>query len=198
MGKKADRTRQCILNVAVKEFAAKGFDGVRVDAIAKKAKVNKERIYCYFKSKEKLHVAVLEHTYGHIVEAERALLSLTEKDTAFLTERILKLYFDFHRTHPEFSRILAWENLCGGRRFRNFGGARSETFRHLSSIYRLGQSSGIFSKNVSFESYLFTLSAVSFFYFSNMATMSDTLSLDLSLNETAKRLMKECVILIND
>ncbi|MCJ8012526.1 TetR/AcrR family transcriptional regulator [Paenibacillus sp. KQZ6P-2] len=47
-------TREKILKIATKIFAEKGFDGARVDEIAKQAGVNKALIYYYFESKKKL------------------------------------------------------------------------------------------------------------------------------------------------
>jgi len=47
-------SRKRILDAARAEFAEKGFDGARVDGIAKRAEVNKALIYYYFKSKDEL------------------------------------------------------------------------------------------------------------------------------------------------
>jgi AcrR family transcriptional regulator len=49
-----------ILNAAEKEFSAKGFDGARVDQIAREAGVNKALLYYYFKSKKGLLQALYE------------------------------------------------------------------------------------------------------------------------------------------
>src|SRR4051812_42967668 len=57
------RTREKILTHASREFASKGFDGARVDAIALRCKLSKNMLYYYFKSKEGLFVAVLERMY---------------------------------------------------------------------------------------------------------------------------------------
>src|SRR3546814_1414382 len=61
----AAATRARILHAATEEFADKGYDGARVDEIAKQSDVNKNSLYHYFGSKEQLFVAVLrseEHT----------------------------------------------------------------------------------------------------------------------------------------
>jgi TetR/AcrR family transcriptional regulator len=50
----ADRTRRRILDAARREFGIKGFDGARVEAIARRAHVNKGLIFYYFGSKEEL------------------------------------------------------------------------------------------------------------------------------------------------
>jgi TetR/AcrR family transcriptional regulator len=50
----AERTKRRILDAARREFGMKGFDGARVDAIARLARVNKGLIFYYFQSKEEL------------------------------------------------------------------------------------------------------------------------------------------------
>jgi TetR/AcrR family transcriptional regulator len=51
--------RQAILEAAITEFSTKGFSGARVDAIARRARSNKQLIYYYFDSKVGLYEAVL-------------------------------------------------------------------------------------------------------------------------------------------
>jgi AcrR family transcriptional regulator len=50
----AERTRRRILEAARHEFGRRGFDGARVEAIARRARVNKALIFYYFQSKEEL------------------------------------------------------------------------------------------------------------------------------------------------
>ena len=54
-----ERTRKRILEAASAEFAAKGFAGARVDAIARDASINKRMLYHYFGDKEGLFREVL-------------------------------------------------------------------------------------------------------------------------------------------
>src|SRR5256886_17609985 len=58
-GRHPERTRERILAAALKEFAAKGFHGARVDLIARRARINKRMLYHYFGNKEGLFKAVL-------------------------------------------------------------------------------------------------------------------------------------------
>lgn len=55
-------TREHILQVAMREFAEKGPGGARVDEIAHAAGVNKQLLYYYFRNKDGLYRAALEHT----------------------------------------------------------------------------------------------------------------------------------------
>ncbi|KKI88498.1 TetR family transcriptional regulator [Bacillus sp. SA1-12] len=50
----AERTRKSILKAAREEFFEKGYTGARIESIAKRAGVNKQLIYHYFKGKEQL------------------------------------------------------------------------------------------------------------------------------------------------
>ncbi|GAA1206815.1 TetR family transcriptional regulator [Prauserella alba] len=101
-------TRQRLLTAARDEFAAHGIAGARVDAIAARAGVNKERIYGYFGSKEKLFDAVVTDA-----KAEHATgIGLPSGD---LAEYVGKLY-DYHRDHPVLLRLLLWESLHYGDR----------------------------------------------------------------------------------
>ena len=44
-GRNPERTRVRILSAALREFAANGFAGARVDAIARRAAINKRKLY---------------------------------------------------------------------------------------------------------------------------------------------------------
>ncbi|MDN4072920.1 TetR/AcrR family transcriptional regulator [Fictibacillus terranigra] len=50
----AERTRKSILEAAREEFFEKGYSGARIESIAKRAGVNKQLIYHYFKGKDQL------------------------------------------------------------------------------------------------------------------------------------------------
>src|ERR1041384_8717508 len=53
------RTQERIMAAALKEFPAKGFSGARVDAIARRAAINKRMLYHYFGDKQALFREVL-------------------------------------------------------------------------------------------------------------------------------------------
>ena len=54
-----NRTREKILAAALAEFSARGFAGARVDAIARRARVNKRMLYYCFGAKQDLYREVL-------------------------------------------------------------------------------------------------------------------------------------------
>lgn len=63
-----ETSRDKILNAAITEFAQYGFDGARVDRIAKRSKLNKAMIYYHFKNKESLYAALLQTLAQTIVD----------------------------------------------------------------------------------------------------------------------------------
>ena len=67
----ADASRARIWAAAASEFAARGFDGAKVDRIAAAAHVNKAMIYYHFASKAGLYNAILHDTFSAIAAAVR-------------------------------------------------------------------------------------------------------------------------------
>jgi len=99
------RTRERILAAALKEFAAKGFAGARVDVIARRASINKRMLYHYFGNKEKLFRAVLRQK----IAERRAWSENLSGDPA---ER-LPFWFKTGCDDPDWIRLLEWEALQG-------------------------------------------------------------------------------------
>ena len=196
MQERALRTRQQILTAATVEFSQKGLHGARVDEIAKRAKVNKERIYAYFGSKEQLFRETLRGAISEIIAEEQTLLAQLAQDPTRMTEVTLEHYLGFLDRHPHFWRLLAWENLSGGAEAEALSGVREQTFKEMRQLYQQRQKLGMFSKAISFEAFIFTLSAVSFFLFSNRLTMERTLQLNLTTPATRQQLMAEVLTLI--
>src|SRR6186997_938790 len=62
-------SRERLLAAAAAEFAARGFDGAKVDRIAATARINKAMIYYHFKSKANLYREVLRDVFGAVAAA---------------------------------------------------------------------------------------------------------------------------------
>ncbi|MGW4806004.1 TetR family transcriptional regulator [Kitasatospora sp. NPDC004272] len=97
-------TKQRLLSAAREEFAAHGIAGARVDRIAELAGVNKERIYGYFGSKQKLFDQVVALALDELAEA----VPLHPGDDP--AEYVGRVY-DFHRANPVLLRLSLWEGL---------------------------------------------------------------------------------------
>ncbi|MEV0994313.1 TetR family transcriptional regulator [Nonomuraea sp. NPDC050202] len=96
-------TRAALLEAAREEFAAYGVAGARVDRIAERAGVNKERIYGHFGSKEKLFDAVITEALDDLT----AQIALPGADPV---DYVAKLT-DYYHSHPDLVRLLMWEAL---------------------------------------------------------------------------------------
>src|SRR5208282_2043858 len=107
-GRNPERTRARILSAALKEFAAKGFAGARVDAIARRAAINKRMLYHYFGDKEGLFRAVLRRK---IAERQAWAESLSGDPAESLT-----FWFEATCKDGDWVRLLEWEALQGDER----------------------------------------------------------------------------------
>lgn len=99
-------TRQRLRDAARVEFAAHGFDGTTVGAIAVRAGVNKERLYTYFGDKKALWDLVLSTELERLASAV-ALAGVELDDVG----EFAGATFDYHAAHPELGRLLQWEGL---------------------------------------------------------------------------------------
>ncbi len=191
MQQRAQESRQKILNAGIEEFALHGFHGAKIDAIADQAGINKQRIYAYFKNKDGLFEAALSSSFERLLQYENVLMRLTTDQAHELTERIVRHYMTFHQQYPQFWRLLAWCNLEQIDLESGVSRIDGDVFKHLRIIYKEGQSQGIFLKDVSFETFIYMVTALSFFYFSNMKTMSRSLQLDFEQANVKEQIITE-------
>src|SRR5258708_21334541 len=94
-----------IVTAAREEFSRRGFDGARVDQIARRAGVNKQLLFYYFHSKRGLFTAVLARGAAELEQALAALPATGDRPI----ERIraaLAAQFDFLAGHPDLVTLL--------------------------------------------------------------------------------------------
>ena len=142
----AEGAQEAILNAAEEVFAAQGFDGARIDAIAAAAQYNKSLIFHYFGDKLGLYTAVLRRIDQQGNELQDTLLaplladeSLTSDASKFRTflRTVIRLVFDFLVENPHIVRMMAWEGAEGWQTFgkiaSQFGSDDVQLFRRLLS-----------------------------------------------------------------
>src|SRR5205807_8579661 len=97
-----------IMRAARSEFAQRGFDGARVDRIARSAGVNKQLLFYYYHSKRGLFHSVLGQAAA---ELESALAALpAPAGTGRLLDRLeaaVAAQFEFLARRPDLVAILA-------------------------------------------------------------------------------------------
>ena len=187
MQKRAKETQARILSAATKLFSASGLNGATVDEIAAEAGVNKQRIYAYFNSKNKLFEAVLLDVFQRVELFSKKTIAEAERQPDRLTEIVINGFLQVHASNPDFWRLLAWANLAGPQWTNALNQARKNENEQLRRIYDQAVADGLLRK-VKFEIWLFTLLAVTYFRYSNALTLSHTLDYSCTNREFEKEL----------
>src|SRR5258708_33484666 len=120
----AEGARRAILNAAEEVFAQHGFDGARIDAIAKVAGYNKSLIFQYFGDKLGLYAEVIRRADDQTRDMQNQALAEFQSELALDPELMTKLlrqfvgwYFDYLVAHPAILRIYNWELAEGWQTF---------------------------------------------------------------------------------
>jgi TetR/AcrR family transcriptional regulator len=177
-----DRTKASILAAAVHEFSHRGYEGARVDAITKRAKINKRMLYHYFGGKDGLYLAVLEGRYAAIRSAE-AKLDLTHRQPVEGMRDLIQFTWSYFLDHPEFLSILATENQHKARFLK-----QSDRIVQLNSplidairmVLAHGAEQKIFKRGIDPVQLYISIAALGFFYLSNRWTLSTIFRRDLA------------------
>lgn len=113
MDKTDSKTRQRILEAALKRFAECGYAGTSVQDIVDDAQVTKPVLYYYFKNKAELYQALIDSAHDERYRLMQEAASRTERLPEQLVE-ILMALFDFLNEHRELMRI-AFATAFAGR-----------------------------------------------------------------------------------
>ncbi|WP_336056001.1 TetR/AcrR family transcriptional regulator [Nitratireductor sp. CH_MIT9313-5] len=184
----AARTQSSILAAARAEFAEKGLEGARIDAIADRAETNKRMLYHYFGNKDALYCAVLSEAYREIREGERAL-ELDQYEPVEAVERLVRFTLRHFRQCPWFIAILTNENLLQARYLRTLPemhGLHSPLVDQLRKLVQRGARTRVFRDDVDPVQLYISIAALGYFYFSNNATLSVIFEKDLAHDREVK------------
>jgi TetR/AcrR family transcriptional regulator len=112
------RNKETILAAALDVFSASGFRGATVDQIAAKSEMSKPNLLYYFRRKEDIYVALLEHTLTDWLEPLHAL----DPDGDPLAElsRYIAVKLEMSDANPKASRLFANEILHGAPMIEKF------------------------------------------------------------------------------
>lgn len=143
---KKDLSIRKILNAALRAFSTLGYNGARIDAIARRAGVNKAMIYYRIGNKLALYQAVIQDIYR-----DRAAQLRRQIQSGTTPEEKLKTYITsvaaIMDAHPHFTRIMIREMLSG---WTNFGPVIFEevcvTVKIVREILDEGAEKGVFLK----------------------------------------------------
>jgi AcrR family transcriptional regulator len=167
-------TKQDILVAAREEFCEFGLDGARVDRIAERAAANKRLLYHYFGNKEELYSAVLLEAYREIRMGERAL-HLEAMAPVEAMQTLVGFTFDHFHENPWFIRLLATENMQRAEFVKQIAEIRalhSPIVGQIRTVLAAGQKARLFRRGVDPIHLYISIAGVSYFYFSNIHTLS--------------------------
>lgn len=174
----ARRTRERILAAATKEFAARGYDGARVDAIVKRCDMSKNLLYHYFDGKEALFIEVMERAYASMRSRQNEVM-LTGRDPEG-DMRVLVLHMVRHfAEEPEFISLLATENLHKARHIRKskvIADMFNPLIGALKRLIREGQQKGVFRKDADWVNVYISIAGLASYFVSNRYTLSTVLT----------------------
>ena len=176
-----ERTRAGILAAATTEFSARGFAGAGIDAIASGSGANRRMIYYYFKSKRRLWLAVLEAAYERARTAELRL-DLDKLPPEAAMRALVTFTFDSFVGDRTFINLLNSENLHQARHLKESERVRelhSPLIGMIQTILDRGVEAGLFRGGIDPAQLWISIAGVSYFYFSNIFTLSVILSRDL-------------------
>lgn len=191
-----------LLAVALDLFADRGYDGVAVDEIVDAAGVNKRMVYHYFGSKEGIYSAVLGQAYEGLRQSEEKFFAPNKQraQPRRAVRNLVALYFEFLRSHPEFVRLLLWENLQRGTHLGQTGPAvtKSPMLAHLQELLDAGTADGSFRRGLDARQVLVSLIGLCLIYFSNRHTLARTVGLDVSAPKVMQSAIESTAALLLD
>ncbi len=167
-------TKHDILAAAREEFVEYGLNGARVDRIASRAGANKRLLYHYVGNKEALYAKVLLETYREIRRGEQAL-NLTAMNPKEAMAELVGFTFDHFRQNPYFIRLLAVENIHRAnflKQIKEIPELHSPIQSEIGRVLAAGEQAGDFRQGVDPVQLYITIAGISYFYFSNINTLS--------------------------
>lgn len=186
-----EESRAAILKAAVAEFAEHGIAGARTDRIAHSARVNKALLYYYFKDKNALYEAVLDHVFSGLQERLMPALQSNLEPRGKMLAYVGR-YFDYIAENPRFPRVVqaAWTRVGAHASPPMLRIAReyfAPIYQRVSQLLREGAAKGEF-RRVNPMDFLPSLVGVVIFYFSTAPAMRTLLKVDpLSKQRIAER-----------
>ena len=114
--------RERLLEAALAEFGAKGFDGASTHAIARRIGAHQPQINYHFASKEALWTAAVDHLFAELARAMDGLAIPRRRAAADASEivpvfaEMIGRFVRFAARHPELNQIMVHEATAASGR----------------------------------------------------------------------------------
>ncbi len=160
----SDKTRAALLEAATEVFATEGFEGARVETIARRAGVNKAMINYHFGGKEALYETILVSTFSDFGERLRRIRDGSVRADTQLGD-FIRAFAEMVSSRPSLPAMVLREVLSGGRHLSDrvmphFLGV----FAHVREIVQQGVREGTFRPVNPFLTHLTLIGCLAFFY----------------------------------
>ena len=157
-------TREALIDAATSLCAERGFDGARVDEIARKAGVNKAMISYHFAGKRGLYNAILSDDLGWVLgklaELDREPLPADVK-----LSRFVAIFGSLHTRRPGLSAMMLREAMSAGRHLDEaLLPVLSRIFASVQSIVAQGIAEGVFREVDPLVTHHTGIGAIAFFF----------------------------------
>lgn len=176
-----ERTKGQILEAALTEFAAYGYDGSKIHIIAQRAACNPRMIYHYFGSKDELYLAALRQIYAEI-RAKEADLNLDALPPREAIVRLAEFTFDFFDQNGPFVNIIRSENLLGGqfvRQIPEITDISNPLIDKIADVLQRGIAEGVFRARIDPLQLYVSIVALSAHHINAAHTLSTTFGTDV-------------------
>lgn len=189
LAKEAGDLRGAILETATSEFSTRGFDGARVETIAREAGVNINLVYHYFGKKEALFIAVMEEAYVKIRTHHNDTNIRALDPEAAMTE-LVRSTFRFFSNNLYIIGLLNSENMhkaCHIQQSEQIRNLYEPLLGLIAKTLDQGVAEGKFRSGVDPVQLFLTINAQSYFHLSNRYTMAFVLHQELVSEEALAR-----------
>lgn len=153
-----EETKRRIYDAALAEFADYGPGGTTIDRIAKRARINRERIYAYFGDKPALFAAVVRAEVDDIAAAVPLTISSVRDVGDFAGKA-----FDYQLAHPELARLVLWEGLTLTDQVVNER-ERSALYAAKTEAVAVAQRAGLINDRIPAPDFVFLLISLSSYW----------------------------------
>jgi TetR/AcrR family transcriptional regulator len=179
-------TLERILVTARDAFAEHGFDGARLDSIARSAGVTKQLVYHYFKTKEELYGVVLDRVSDEVL----SMLDSPDFDrlppedaVCAMIDRIFQAYVD----RPYIVGMTVDQDLHKGehisRRSKYMPSVRAFVANRIAPLLERGAREGIFRPDLDPRLFYWSVFALASSVFTQNWAMSQSSGIDFSSDD---------------
>lgn len=180
------RTRQAIIQSALKAFAQHGYAAATTEIIAARAGVTKRLIFYYFKTKSLLFTAVLEHSYA-IMRTGELELKLDRFPPKEAIRALVEWTFEFDFKHSHFVRVVMIENILLGRHMTKsvvLKEMAKQIIEQLGGVVARGIDAGVFRRDLEPVELHAIISSLCFFAVENRYTFAAQFGYNMASRRT--------------